>query len=75
MVPAKPRRRWFRFSLRSLLILITLVAIATGWIARERMQSAHEHRVAERLQQQGWYVEFAGPLGDDPADKTSQGST
>ena len=31
------KRRWFRFSLRSLLILVTLLAVATGWT----IQSLH----------------------------------
>jgi hypothetical protein len=29
---AKPRRRWFRFSLRTLLIVVTVLAIPLGWV-------------------------------------------
>jgi hypothetical protein len=29
--PAKPRRRWLRFSLRTLFIVMTLCAITVGW--------------------------------------------
>src|SRR5438445_607317 len=32
MLIAKPRRRWFQFSLRSLLMLVTLCAVALGSI-------------------------------------------
>jgi hypothetical protein len=27
----KPRRRWFRFSLRTMLVLVTLVCVYLGW--------------------------------------------
>jgi len=31
MTDTKPKRRWFRFSIRDLLLLTVIVAIATGW--------------------------------------------
>jgi hypothetical protein len=33
--PPKRKRRWFQFSLRSLLIFVTLLAVACGYVARE----------------------------------------
>jgi hypothetical protein len=27
----KPHRRWFRFSLRTMLVLVTLVCLVAGW--------------------------------------------
>jgi hypothetical protein len=33
--PAKPRLRWFRFSLRTLFILVTLASVPLGWIGWE----------------------------------------
>lgn len=30
-----PRRRWFRFSLRTMFVLVTLVAATIGWLGRE----------------------------------------
>ena len=50
MVPAKPRRRWFRFSLRSLLVFIALVGIGAGWIANKRAQSRRELAIAAQLE-------------------------
>jgi hypothetical protein len=32
MNEAKPKRRWFRFSLRTLFVLVTIVGIAAGWV-------------------------------------------
>ena len=31
-----PRRRWFRFSLRTLIVFVTLAAIGMAWVASER---------------------------------------
>jgi hypothetical protein len=37
--PARPRRRWFRYSLRTLLAAVTLVALALGvWVHRAERQ-------------------------------------
>ena len=52
-MPDNPKRRWFRFSLRSLLVLVVVVAIPLGWIAKERRQSQREKVIAEQLRVQG----------------------
>ena len=60
--PDKPRRRWFRFSLRTLLILVAVAAIPMAWVAHERRQSEKERLVAEQLLKQGSKeVTFGGP--------------
>ena len=43
-VPRKPRRRWLRFSLRTLLILVTLLSIGLGWFVHrgERRRGGRE---------------------------------
>ena len=33
-----PRRRWFRFSLRTLIVFVTLAAIGMAWVASEQAQ-------------------------------------
>ena len=51
--PPKRRRRWFQFSLRTLMIVVTLLAVACGtimWSLRYRQQliRARDERKAEQ---------------------------
>ena len=57
----KPKRRWFRFSLRTLLILIAVVAGPLAWVAKERHQSQREQEIADQLRKLGFEVRFKGP--------------
>jgi hypothetical protein len=62
------RRRWLSFSLRSLFVFITLLAIGLGglsWVITERTQSQRELDIAARLRGVDATVEFAG-LFDAP---------
>ena len=56
-----PKRRPFRFSLRSLLVLVVVLAIPLAWIGKERHQSKHEQEVADQLRKLGFEVELKGP--------------
>jgi len=47
-------RRWFRFRLRTLLIIFVIFAAPLAWIAKERRQSEHENLIAEELQAAGF---------------------
>jgi hypothetical protein len=48
---SKTRRRWFQFSLGTMLVLVTILAISAGWIThslnwiRKRHQMSHETAV------------------------------
>jgi hypothetical protein len=33
MNETKPKRRWFRFGLRTLFVLVTIVGVCAGWVA------------------------------------------
>jgi len=52
----KPKRRWYQYSLRSMLVLTTLVAIACSWYAYE-MNEAAKRRAA---------IELAGCVATHP---------
>ena len=41
--PPKPKRRWYQFSLKTLLVVVTLFCMTVGWIG-SRMQQARENR-------------------------------
>jgi hypothetical protein len=36
MTDAKPKRRWFRFSLRTLFVLVAIAGITVGWLQLQR---------------------------------------
>ena len=35
MTETKPKRRWFRFSLRTLFVLVTIIGVAAGWVEQQ----------------------------------------
>ena len=42
----KPRRRWFRFSLRTLLIVVTLLSVVLGFVGWKFSETrAMQHRL------------------------------
>ena len=41
MTETKPKRRRFRFSLRTLFILVTIAGVATGWVEKQ-LNSIHQ---------------------------------
>src|SRR5436190_3472864 len=47
-VSEKPKRRWFQFSLRAMLIVMTLVAIVLGRVAYLRQMAVYHDREQAR---------------------------
>jgi hypothetical protein len=63
---AKPKLRWYQFSLRSLFILMTLVACACSWYAYEMNEAAKRRAVIEKIEKLGGFVRYY-----DPTDTTT----
>jgi hypothetical protein len=53
-MPTPPRRRWFRFRLRTILILMAIAAMPLAWIAKERRESQYDLQIAEEFKTQGF---------------------
>lgn len=74
----RPRRPWFSlsFGLRTLFVLVTVLALPGAWVAMERRQSAREVQIAKNLREAGWELELGGPFDSYPpfGPVESQGS-
>ncbi len=58
--PAVPKRnpRWFQYSLRTLLIVVTLFAIPCSWLAVKRQQAKREREAAAEIVKLGGVVHY-----------------
>jgi hypothetical protein len=73
MAEIKPKRRWFRFSLRTLFVMVTVVCALSGWyVNRLRIIELEREKLAGR-----WQVtvepENPGPILDMEMDKQDVG--
>src|SRR5262245_57769899 len=70
----KPRRRWFRFSLRTLLALTVLLSIAFGWLGSVLVRVRHERRIIAQIRSSGGEVLYDYQLTGGPVNtKTPPG--
>jgi hypothetical protein len=56
--PPKRKRRWFQFSLRTLLIFTIVVAVACGWLGRRIERKRNEREAIEAILKFGGSVEY-----------------
>jgi hypothetical protein len=56
-VTTKPRR-WFRFRLRTLLVMVTLLSVPLGWVGWELDQRRREKKVIAWVEEMGGTVNF-----------------
>lgn len=54
----KPRRRWLRYSLITLLVLVVSAGIAMSWIAHRLQRSVRQHEAVEAILKTGGVVRF-----------------
>lgn len=52
------RRRWLQFRLRTLLVVMTLLAIPLGWISMELAQRRQEAPIVEWIEGNGGFINF-----------------
>jgi hypothetical protein len=60
MNEAKPKRRWFRFSLRTLFALVTLCALLSCWTVYQLNWIRQRHLALDWLEQHWVSVRFNG---------------
>lgn len=56
--PDKPKRRWLSFGLRGLMIIVLLMSLPMGWIARDVYRSRREAVVVDAVHQAEGYLSF-----------------
>lgn len=49
----KPRRRWFRYSLRTLLALVLVTCLGLGWFAHKLKQARDQKETVAAIRQLG----------------------
>jgi hypothetical protein len=58
MTDPKPKLRWFQYSLRTLLVLVTLCAFACSWLAVKLKQAKQQREAVEQIVKLGGEVEY-----------------
>ena len=68
----RPRRRWFSFSLRSLLVVMFLVAALFAWLGKYVIRSRTERPVVAQLRAAGGLVQYDYQLSLSGLDPSHQ---
>ncbi len=73
--PSNRKRRWFQFSLRSLLVIVTLFCVIGGWLGNEyrivRARKALVQRIFENgNMQERWGIVFYSPTINSSGQKS-----
>ena len=58
---SKPRRRWFQYSLRTLLVLMLLVCIGMGWLAVKMQRVRREREAVAAIERLGGWCVYGDP--------------
>jgi hypothetical protein len=66
----KPKRRWSRYSLRTLLVFMTVASAGLGWLGIKVQQAQRQKEAVEAIKKLGGYVFYDYEIvGDDPIKK------
>ena len=70
LVPFTPERRWFRWSLRTLFVLVLLLAIPLGWLAAQFKWIKDRHEALHSLEQsrRAFILDWDSSFVHDPDD-------
>ena len=66
MTEARPRRRWYQFTLRTLLIVMTLASVGLSWFAVKLQQARRQRAAVEAIEKAGGWVEYDYELRTRP---------
>ena len=58
MTTPKLKLRWYQFSLRTLLVFVTLCAFACSWLAVKMKQAKRQHEAVEAIKELGGSVQY-----------------
>src|SRR5689334_22834012 len=56
----KPKRRWFRYSLRTLLVFVTLASAGFGWLGYKVRQSQQHREAIKTIEKLGGTFRYEG---------------
>lgn len=65
MTETTPKRRWFRFSLRTLLVVVLLLSLPLGWFAVKLRQAEKQRKAVEAIREARGRVVYDYELKDD----------
>ena len=57
-ITPKHRLRWYQFSLRTLLIFVTLFACACSWFAVKKQQANRQKEAVQALERHGYHITY-----------------
>ena len=67
MTDRKPKRRWFQYSLRTLLVFVTLSAIPCSWLSVKMRQAERQRQAATAIEKLGGTVTWNDVASKRPA--------
>jgi hypothetical protein len=70
--PAR-KRRWLRFSLRTLLVVVVLLSVPLGWFALKMREAERQRRAVEAITEAGGWVRYDWALDESGRDSGRQG--